>query len=148
MILNALVGKPISIYGRGESIRDWLHVEDHADALLQVLTHGRMGESYNIGGENKLTNLELVHKLCTILDRKQPGAVPYSALIIFVTDRPGHDARYAIDPRRMREELNWRPSFSVDEGLEQTVQWYLDNEHWWRALQGRHGVGERLGQGA
>ncbi|HHB80232.1 MAG TPA: dTDP-glucose 4,6-dehydratase, partial [Aliiroseovarius sp.] len=126
VILNALAEKPIPIYGRGENVRDWLHVEDHADALLEVLTRGRLGESYNIGGENELTNLELVHRICAILDAKRPRATPYSELITFVTDRPGHDARYAIDPQRMRDELNWRPSYSVEQGLEQTVQWYLD----------------------
>ncbi len=148
VILNALAGRPIPIYGRGENVRDWLHVEDHAEALLEVLARGRIGESYNIGGENELSNLELVRKLCAILDAKRPGAAPHSALITFVADRPGHDARYAIDPRRMREELGWRPSYTVDEGLAQTVQWYLDNEPWWRALQGRDGVGKRLGRGA
>ncbi len=148
VILNALAGRPIPIYGRGENVRDWLHVEDHAEALLEVLARGRIGESYNIGGENELSNLELVHKLCAILDAKRPGAAPHGELITFVADRPGHDARYAIDPRRMREELGWRPSYTVDEGLAQTVQWYLDNEPWWRALQGRDGVGKRLGRGA
>ncbi len=148
VILNALAGRPIPIYGRGENVRDWLHVEDHAEALLEVLARGRLGESYNIGGENELSNLELVRKLCAILDAKRPGAAPHSDLITFVADRPGHDARYAIDPRRMREELGWRPSYTVDEGLAQTVQWYLDNEPWWRALQGREGVGKRLGRGA
>ena len=147
VILNALAGRPIPIYGRGENVRDWLHVEDHADALLLVLEHGALGESYNIGGENELSNLELVHKICAILDEKRPGARPHAGLITFVTDRPGHDARYAIDPKRMREELDWRPSVTVDEGLRQTVQWYLDHEDWWRALQARDGVGERLGAG-
>ncbi len=147
VILNALAGRPIPIYGRGENVRDWLHVEDHADALLLVLERGALGESYNIGGENELSNLELVRKICAILDEKRPGPRPHAELITFVADRPGHDARYAIDPRRMREELNWRPSFTVDEGLRQTVQWYLDHEDWWRALQARDGVGERLGKG-
>ncbi len=146
VILSALAGRPIPIYGRGENVRDWLHVEDHADALLLVLERGALGESYNIGGENELSNLELVRKICAILDEKRPGARPHAELITFVADRPGHDARYAIDPRRMREELNWRPSFTVDEGLRQTVQWYLDHEDWWRALQARDGVGERLGK--
>lgn len=149
VILNALAGKPLPIYGDGSNIRDWLFVEDHADALLLVLQQGRVGRSYNIGGENERTNLDLVQTLCAILDRKRPkDAGSYSDQITFVTDRPGHDARYAIDPSRIRAELGWRPSVTVEEGLEKTVQWYLDNESWWRALQTRSGVGERLGAGA
>lgn len=147
VILNALAGKPIPIYGAGENIRDWLYVEDHADALLQVLTRGQLGRSYNIGGENELTNLELVKMLCAILDQKRPADRPYSELITYVTDRPGHDARYAIDPTRISTELGWRPSVTVEQGMEKTVQWYLDNEDWWRALQDRDGVGKRLGAG-
>jgi dTDP-glucose 4,6-dehydratase len=146
IILNALAGKRLPIYGDGSNIRDWLYVEDHADALLLVLEKGAPGRSYNIGGENERTNLELVKTLCAILDDKRPKARgSYADQIAFVTDRPGHDARYAIDPTRIREELGWRPSVTVEEGLARTVQWYLDNEDWWRALQGRDGVGERLG---
>ncbi|MBN9889844.1 dTDP-glucose 4,6-dehydratase [Salipiger abyssi] len=147
VILNALAGKPLPIYGKGDNIRDWLFVEDHADALLLVVEKGAPGRSYNIGGENERTNLELVQTLCGILDRLRPQIRPYASLIAFVADRPGHDARYAIDPTRIREELGWRPSVSVEEGLERTVQWYLDNETWWRPLQARQGVGERLGTG-
>ncbi|RWR49825.1 dTDP-glucose 4,6-dehydratase [Sinirhodobacter ferrireducens] len=146
IILNALAGKPLPIYGDGSNIRDWLFVEDHADALLLVVEKGALGRSYNIGGENERTNLELVRTLCAILDEKRPKAQgSYADQITFVTDRPGHDARYAIDPTRIRTELGWRPSVTVEEGLARTVQWYLDNEPWWRALQGRKGVGERLG---
>jgi dTDP-glucose 4,6-dehydratase len=146
VILNALAGKPLPIYGDGSNIRDWLYVEDHADALMLVLEKGQPGRSYNIGGENERTNLELVQTLCAILDKKQPKAKgSYLDLITFVADRPGHDARYAIDPTRIRTELNWKPSVTVEEGLEKTVQWYLDNEAWWRSLQERHGVGRRLG---
>ena len=146
VILNAIVGKPIPIYGDGGNIRDWLYVEDHADALLLVLEEGEIGRSYNIGGENERTNLELVKTLCAILDRLQPrSGGSYADLITFVTDRPGHDARYAIDPSRIREELGWRPSVTVEEGLEKTVQWYLDNENWWKPLLERTGVGQRLG---
>ena len=146
IILNALAGKPLPIYGDGSNVRDWLYVEDHADALLTVLQKGAVGESYNIGGENERTNLELVQTLCAILDRKRPKqSGSYADQITFVTDRPGHDARYAIDPTRIRQELGWRPSVTVEEGLERTVQWYLDNEPWWRALQDRDGVGQRLG---
>jgi dTDP-glucose 4,6-dehydratase len=146
IILNALAGKPLPIYGNGSNIRDWLYVEDHADALLLVLAKGTIGRSYNIGGENERTNLELVQALCKILDRLKPkNTGTYVDLITFVQDRPGHDARYAIDPSRIRDELGWRPSVSVEEGLEKTVQWYLDNEDWWKPLQNRAGVGERLG---
>ncbi|MGB1153666.1 MAG: dTDP-glucose 4,6-dehydratase [Paracoccaceae bacterium] len=146
VILNALAGKPLPIYGDGENIRDWLYVEDHADALLLVLEKGALGRSYNIGGENERTNLELVKTLCGILDYLHPrDEGSYADLITFVTDRPGHDARYAIDPSRIRNELGWRPSVTLEEGLEKTVQWYLDNENWWRPLLGRTGVGERLG---
>ncbi|RBP88222.1 dTDP-glucose 4,6-dehydratase [Rhodobacter sp. 140A] len=146
IILNALAGRPLPIYGDGSNIRDWLFVEDHADALLLVVEKGALGRSYNIGGENERTNLELVRTLCAILDEKRPKAQgSYADQITFVTDRPGHDARYAIDPTRIRTELGWRPSVTVEEGLARTVQWYLDNEPWWRALQGRKGVGERLG---
>ena len=146
VILNALAGKPLPIYGDGGNIRDWLYVEDHADALLLVLEKGVSGRSYNIGGENERTNLELVKTLCAILDRLQPRSEgSYAKLITFVTDRPGHDARYAIDPSRIRSELGWRPSLTVEEGLERTVQWYLNNENWWRPLLERSGVGQRLG---
>ncbi|MBZ4022144.1 dTDP-glucose 4,6-dehydratase [Rhodobacter sp. TJ_12] len=148
IILNALAGKPLPIYGDGSNIRDWLYVEDHADALLLVVEKGQLGRSYNIGGENERTNLELVKTLCAILDQKRPKeSGSYADQITFVTDRPGHDARYAIDPSRIRTELGWRPSVTVEEGLEKTVQWYLDNEPWWRALQNRAGVGQRLGKG-
>lgn len=147
VILNALAGKPLPIYGNGKNVRDWLYVEDHADALLLVLEKGQVGRSYNIGGENERSNLELVHTLCSILDRVRPAGAPYADLIEFVADRPGHDARYAIDPTRIREELGWQPSVTVEEGLEKTVRWYLDNEQWWRALQTRRGVGQRLGTG-
>ncbi|MEQ3670388.1 dTDP-glucose 4,6-dehydratase [Pseudophaeobacter sp.] len=149
VILNALAGKALPIYGDGSNVRDWLYVEDHADALLLVLQKGVLGRSYNIGGENECSNLELVQTLCSILDAKRPreDGLSYKDQISFVTDRPGHDARYAIDPSRIRDELGWRPSVTVAEGLEKTVQWYLDNEAWWRALQNRAGVGERLGTG-
>ena len=146
IILNALAGKSLPIYGDGRHIRDWLYVEDHADALLLVLTQGLNGRRYNIGGENERTNLELVRTLCKILDRLQPRRIgSYAELISFVQDRPGHDARYAIDPSRIKHELGWRPSVTVEEGLEKTVQWYLDNEEWWKPLQNRTGVGKRLG---
>ena len=145
VILNALAGKPIPIYGAGLNIRDWLYVEDHADALLTVVQKGEVGRSYNIGGENEKTNLDLVKTICAILDAKKPSDRPYFDLVTYVTDRPGHDMRYAIDPQRIRTELGWRPSVTVEQGLEKTVQWYLDNEDWWKPLQARAGVGTRLG---
>lgn len=146
VILNALAGKPLPIYGDGSNVRDWLYVEDHADALLLVLDKGALGRSYNIGGENERSNLELVRTLCAILDDLRPKvAGSYADQITFVTDRPGHDARYAIDPSRIRDELGWRPSVTVEQGLRLTVQWYLANESWWRPLQARQGVGTRLG---
>ena len=146
IILNALAGKPLPIYGDGLNVRDWLYVEDHADALLLVLEKGAIGRSYNIGGENERSNIDLVRTICEILDRLRPGVAPCADLITFVKDRPGHDARYAIDPTRIREELGWRPSVTVEEGLERTVRWYLENEDWWRPLLDRQGVGERLGK--
>ena len=146
VILSALAGKDLPIYGAGDNIRDWLYVEDHADALLLVVQKGVVGRSYNIGGENERTNLQLVRTICAILDRKKPkDSGSYADLITYVGDRPGHDARYAIDPKRIRTELNWKPSVTVEEGLEKTVDWYLENEAWWRPLQERPGVGERLG---
>lgn len=146
VILNALAGRSLPIYGDGSNVRDWLFVEDHADALLLVATKGALGRSYNIGGESERTNLRLVQTICGILDRLRPReSGTYADLITFVTDRPGHDARYAINPSRIRDELGWRPSLTLDEGLERTVRWYLDNEGWWRPLLRRHSVGQRLG---
>ncbi len=148
VILNALAGLPIPVYGAGENVRDWLYVEDHADALLTVVENGAIGRTYNIGGENEATNIDLVRRICALLDELKPADTSYGDLITFVTDRPGHDLRYAIDPTRIREELGWRPSVTLEEGLRRTVTWYLDNEDWWRALQDRHGVGDRLGVAA
>lgn len=145
MILNALARKPLPVYGDGGNVRDWLFVEDHADALLLVVQKGKVGRSYNIGGENEATNLDLVRKLCAILDDRRPAGAPHADLITFVTDRPGHDRRYAIDPTRIREELGWCPSVTLDEGLARTVDWYLAREDWWRPLLERDGVGKRLG---
>ncbi|MEM1066051.1 MAG: dTDP-glucose 4,6-dehydratase [Pseudomonadota bacterium] len=146
-ILNALAERPIPVYGKGENVRDWLFVEDHADALLLVLEKGEIGRSYNIGGENEARNIDLVRTICTVLDDRRGRGAPYADLITFVTDRPGHDLRYAIDPTRIRDELGWRPSVTLDEGLARTVDWYLANEAWWRPLLQRSGVGERLGAG-
>jgi dTDP-glucose 4,6-dehydratase len=134
VILNAIHGRTIPVYGKGENVRDWLYVEDHADALLTVLEKGKTGRSYNIGGENEARNIDLVRTICAVLDERRPDGAPHADLIEFVTDRPGHDMRYAIDPSRIRAELGWRPSVTLEEGLEKTVDWYLQNEDWWRPL--------------
>lgn len=147
VILRALAGEPIPVYGDGGNVRDWLYVEDHADALLLCLQKGQVGRSYNIGGENEATNIDLVRTICAHLDALRPDGAPHDRLITFVTDRPGHDRRYAIDPSRIRAELGWRPSVTVEEGLRRTVAWYLANEDWWRPLLDREGVGKRLGTG-
>lgn len=147
VILRALAGEPIPVYGDGGNVRDWLYVEDHADALLLCLQKGQVGRSYNIGGENEATNIDLVRTICAHLDERRPDGAPHDRLITFVTDRPGHDRRYAIDPSRIRAELGWRPSVTVEEGLRRTVAWYLANEDWWRPLLDREGVGRRLGTG-
>jgi dTDP-glucose 4,6-dehydratase len=145
IILSALAGRPIPVYGRGENVRDWLYVEDHAAALLAVLAKGRTGETYNIGGDAEATNIDIVRRVCRLLDERRPGAAPHERLIAFVADRPGHDFRYAIDAAKIRAELGWRPSVTLGEGLALTVDWYLANEPWWRALEARDGVGRRLG---
>ncbi len=145
VILKALAGQAIPVYGDGSNVRDWLYVEDHADALLTVVEKGEIGRTYNIGGENEAKNIDLVRMICGLLDELRPGAAPYAELITFVTDRPGHDQRYAIDPARIRTELGWRPSVTVEQGLRKTVEWYLANENWWRPLLDRDGVGQRLG---
>jgi dTDP-glucose 4,6-dehydratase len=148
VIISALEGRPIPVYGRGENVRDWLYVEDHASALLTVLARGRVGETYNIGGHNEARNIDIVRVVCRLLDGMRPAAQPRETLISFVEDRPGHDYRYAIDASKIAAELGWRPSVTLEEGLRRTVAWYLDNEPWWRALQRRRGVGERLGLNA
>jgi dTDP-glucose 4,6-dehydratase len=145
VILNALAGRPIPVYGAGDNIRDWLYVEDHADALLTVLQRGEIGRTYAIGGENEARNLDLVKMICAIMDDLRPEGAPHDRLITFVADRPGHDQRYAIDPARINRELGWRPSVTLEEGLRKTVEWFLANAPWWQALQGRSGVGTRLG---
>lgn len=146
-ILNALEGKPLPVYGRGENVRDWLHVEDHARALHLVLQRGRLGETYNIGGGAERRNIDIVRRICAILDEIRPEGKPHERLITFVADRPGHDLRYAIDDRKLRSELGWSPRESLDTGLRKTVLWYLENRAWWEPI--RSGVyrGERLGKG-
>tara|TARA_B100001248_G_scaffold262013_1_gene255546 strand:- start:181 stop:1230 length:1050 start_codon:yes stop_codon:yes gene_type:complete len=146
VIIKALAGDTIPVYGNGDNVRDWLYVEDHANALLLVLEKGEIGRSYNIGGENESSNIELVKMICEILDSKKPKSNgSYKDQISFVDDRPGHDARYAINPLRISKELGWRPSVTLEEGLNLTVKWYLDNEDWWQPLLSRSGVGKRLG---
>ncbi len=136
-ILNGLAGDPIPVYGTGENVRDWLYVEDHVSALMMVLERGTPGRSYSIGGENEISNIGMVRKICGILDDKRPASAPHNRLITYVDDRPGHDFRYATDPSRIRDELAWRPLVDLEEGLERTIQWYLDNEVWWRELKER-----------
>ncbi len=130
MILNALNGKPLPIYGKGDNVRDWLYVDDHARALRLVFEQGKVGETYNIGGHNEKTNLEVVHTLCDVLDELRPQAKSYRSLIAFVQDRPGHDLRYAIDAAKIEKELGWKPQETFASGIRKTVQWYLDNPAW------------------
>jgi dTDP-glucose 4,6-dehydratase len=143
-ILNALEGRELPVYGAGENVRDWLYVEDHARALDLIAARGRIGETYNVGGRNERRNIDVVRRICQLLDDLVPGAAPRESLIRYVTDRPGHDARYAIDATRLETELAWRAQENFDSGIERTVHWYLANEWWWRPLRDRYD-GERLG---
>ena len=147
IILNALEGKPLPVYGDGGQIRDWLYVEDHARALHLVMTRGRVGQTYNVGGRNERTNLAVVERICDHLDRLRPlpGGAARRSLIRFVADRPGHDRRYAIDAGKLETELGWRARESFETGIERTVAWYLDNPHWWQPLRDKVYSGERLG---
>ncbi len=149
VILNALEGKPLPVYGDGKQVRDWLYVDDHARALLTVVTEGKVGETYNIGGHNEKQNIEVVKTICSILEKLAPnkpeGVENYVDLISFVADRPGHDIRYAIDASKIEKELNWTPQETFDTGLEKTVQWYLNNETWWSRVQDGSYQRERLG---
>jgi dTDP-glucose 4,6-dehydratase len=151
VILNALAGKPLPVYGKGEQVRDWLYVEDHARALYKVVTEGLVGETYNIGGHNEKTNIEVVRTICRLLEQLAPekpaGLKYYEDLISFVTDRPGHDMRYAIDASKIEVELGWVPQESFESGLRKTVQWYLDRKDWWQPLVEQRYKLERLGQG-
>jgi dTDP-glucose 4,6-dehydratase len=149
IIINALGGKPLPVYGEGRQIRDWLFVEDHARALVQVATEGVVGETYNIGGHNEKTNIEVVQAVCSLLDELAPSAMEgihrYEQLITYVADRPGHDVRYAIDASKIERELGWKPRETFESGLRKTVEWYLANEPWWRAILEGTYQGERLG---
>lgn len=151
MILNALDGKPLPVYGDGMQIRDWLFVEDHARALYKVVTEGEIGETYNIGGHNEKANIEVVKTICDLLEELRPskpeGVESYESLITYVKDRPGHDVRYAIDATKIAQELNWTPEETFDSGIRKTVEWYLNNQQWWqRVLDGSYSL-ERLGAG-
>ena len=144
-IMSAIAGNEIPIYGSGKNIRDWLYVNDHVDALLSVLSKGQTGRTYNIGGNTELTNLELVQKICSLLDIQKPSNKPYVMQIAFVEDRPGHDQRYAIDASRIKKELGWKPMTSIESGLEKTISWYLENQSWMKKLLERDGVRRRFG---
>ena len=145
MILNAFEGKSMPVYGNGSNVRDWLYVEDHAKALSLILEKGRPGETYNVGGRNERTNLEVVKSICDALDRFNPDGAPHDRHIAYVTDRPGHDHRYAIDATKLERELGWKAQETFATGLSKTVQWYLDNEWWWSPLRNRVYGGERIG---
>lgn len=150
VILNALEGKPLPVYGKGANVRDWLYVDDHAHALERVLTRGRLGESYNVGGRAERTNLEVVETICDLLDSKAPlpGGGARRALIRFVADRPGHDRRYAIDSSKIERELGWAAEESFETGIDKTIDWYLANEWWWRPIRDKSYSGARLGTAA
>ena len=148
IILNCLDGKPLPVYGKGANVRDWLYVEDHVKALCLVNEKGRNGETYNVGGHNERTNLEVVQTVCRILDELKPRANGrYEELITYVADRPGHDLRYAIDPTKLMTELGWKPEENFDTGIRKTVAWYLENDWWWKPIHERKYSGERLGRG-
>lgn len=149
VIINAIQGKPLPIYGKGQQIRDWLYVEDHAEALVTVLKSGEVSETYNIGGHNEKTNLDVVRSICNILNEiitdKPNGIIDFNSLITFVPDRPGHDIRYAIDASKIEESLDWTPKETFDTGLEKTIQWYLNNEEWWQPILDGSYQAQRLG---
>ncbi|HZH57177.1 MAG TPA: dTDP-glucose 4,6-dehydratase, partial [Burkholderiaceae bacterium] len=151
VILNALEGKPLPVYGKGDQVRDWLYVEDHARALYLVLTQGKVGETYNIGGHNEKRNIEVVRAICELLETMRPdkpaGVARYADLITFVADRPGHDQRYAIDAGKIQRELGWAPAETFESGLRKTVQWYLENQEWCQHVQDGTYQRERLGRG-
>ena len=146
MITNALLGRPLPVYGEGGNVRDWLYVEDHARALIAILEGGKPGESYNVGGRSERTNLAVVHAICDYLDRVKPReGASYRDLIAFVTDRPGHDFRYAIDPAKIERDLGWQARETFESGLAQTIDWFLANEEWWAPLRAKRYDGQRLG---
>lgn len=144
-ILNALDGKPLPVYGDGSNVRDWLYVEDHARALHLICSKGRLGETYNVGGRNERSNIDVVRRICALMDEAHPAGAPHDRLITFVTDRPGHDHRYAIDASKLETELGWKARENFDSGLAKTVRWFLDNADWWQPLRAGTYSGERLG---
>jgi dTDP-glucose 4,6-dehydratase len=144
-ILNALDGRPLPVYGDGSNVRDWLYVEDHARALHLICSKGRLGETYNVGGRNERSNIEVVRRICALMDELHPQGAPHDRLISFVTDRPGHDHRYAIDASKLETELGWKAQETFDTGIRKTVEWYLANEAWWQPLRAGAYAGERLG---
>ena len=147
MILNALDGKPLPVYGKGDQIRDWLYVDDHAKALVMIIEKGRLGETYNVGGRNERTNLDVVETICDALDQVRPRKIgTYRDLITFVDDRPGHDKRYAIDASKLENKLGWRAEENFDSGIRKTIEWYLNNEAWWRPIREEKYAGHRLGK--
>ena len=147
VILNALEGKPLPVYGKGDNVRDWLYVDDHARALLLIAESGKPGESYNVGGHNERTNIDVVRTICRLMDELRPCNVAggHESLITFVADRPGHDQRYAIDPSKIERELGWRARENFDTGLRKTVEWYLANPDWWGRIRSGVYAGQRLG---
>ena len=147
MIVKALAGADLPVYGKGDQVRDWLYVEDHVRALHAVFEEGEPGRTYNVGGNNEKQNLEVVNTVCTILDRLCPRAdgQPYATQITYVADRPGHDKRYAIDATRIKDELGWEPAETFETGIEKTVAWYLDNQDWWQAIVAEHKADQRRG---
>jgi dTDP-glucose 4,6-dehydratase len=145
MILNAREGRPLPVYGDGHNVRDWLYVEDHARALHLILIRGMFGETYNVGGRNAHTNLAVIERICDLLDRHHPAGAPHRRLVTFVTDRPGHDRRYAMDTSKLETELGWRPKEKFASGMDKTVRWYLENKSWWESMRRGAYKGERLG---
>ena len=145
IILNALEGKPLPVYGQGSNVRDWLYVDDHARALHLIVEKGQVGQKYNVGGQNERRNIEVVKQICSILDAIRPDHAPHADLISYVPDRPGHDARYAIDASRLEQELGWKARETFDSGIRKTITWYIENEWWWRPLREQVYGGERLG---
>jgi dTDP-glucose 4,6-dehydratase len=145
ILLNALAGKPLPVYGDGRQVRDWLYVDDHVKALTLVLERGRVGETYNVGGRAPMENIAVVQRICDLIDERQPTGTPRRNLITYVADRPGHDRRYAIDPTKIETELGWRSQETFDTGIARTVDWYLANEAWWKPLRERIYSGQRLG---
>ncbi len=147
MILNCLEEKPLPVYGTGENIRDWLYVEDHCDAIYTILQKGTIGETYNVGGNNEIKNIQIVEEICDVLNDIHPAGSgkSYHELITFVKDRPGHDFRYAIDASKLKKEIGWEPKESFNTGIQKTIEWYLKNEEWWRIIQENTYKQERLG---